>query len=287
MSVSPSTSIRLDASPSPAAVPPRNAALGQWFTPVWAAGELIDLYFSDLPDGATYCDPTCGDGAFLKACPSRLQAIGCEIDPVMAQQAREQSGKLVITGDFPQAEISGPVDAFIGNPPFALRTFERILDRVRLMLPEGGRAGFILSSHFIQTPSSVLRFNTHFALKADHLPRTLFPRLSKPLVFAVFTKDTQRRLIGFPLYAETQHILGLDEAYKQIMKHSRSVWVECIARALIRLGGKATLRAIYNELATRRPTANQWWKAKIRQTLRQYFRQVEPATYALPALSAT
>ena len=81
-------------------------------------------------------------------------------------------------------------------------------------------------------------------------------------------------LTGFALYAETQHMAGVDREFKALLSRSRSCWAAAVGRCIASLGGRASLPAIYAAMESRRPTANAWWKAKIRQTLSRYFEKV-------------
>jgi site-specific DNA-methyltransferase (adenine-specific) len=47
----------------------------------------------------------------------------------------------------------------------------------------------------------------------------------------------------------------------------RSPWKTVVAQAIEDLGGRAKLQDIYAAVAPRRPTGNNWWQAKVRQTL--------------------
>ena len=88
----------------------RRKELGQYFTPVWAAEQLVDTFFGDLRAGDLAIEPTCGDGRFLQVLPSHVRAIGVEIDPVHAQDARIRTGREVFTGDFSSVDLPvGPL----------------------------------------------------------------------------------------------------------------------------------------------------------------------------------
>ena len=119
-------------------------ALGQYFTPRWAAEAIVGHYFHDLRAGDLVIEPACGDGRFLMALPDAVEVIGVELDPFLANIARQNSGRRVITGDFLQTMLPGEVDAIIGNPPFKARTISQFLVRAHQLLRDGGRCGFIL-----------------------------------------------------------------------------------------------------------------------------------------------
>lgn len=155
------------------------------------------------------------------------------------------------------------------------------MSRLYQSMPEGAQAGFIIPAFFLQTPRSVMRLNDNWEMSAELLPRTLFPGLSKPLLWTLFTKGSGRTLVGMRLFAETNHIEGLDQSYRELLSRSRSSWVAAIARALVRLGGRARLDEIYRVMETLRPTATVWWKEQIRKVLRKHFLCVGDGEYAL------
>lgn len=63
-------------------------SLCQWFTPAWLAEALVERHFSRLDAADLVLEPTCGAGAFLRAIPAHVPAIGVEIDPALAAAAR-------------------------------------------------------------------------------------------------------------------------------------------------------------------------------------------------------
>jgi site-specific DNA-methyltransferase (adenine-specific) len=121
---------------------------------------------------------------------------------------------------------------------------------------------------------------------ANEYGETTGKSLSKPIIFMLYTKDRQKRLIGMRLYNETNSIRELPQGVQRLLIHcpqgARSTWKKTIHNAIEQLGGKARLEAIYDCLSNRKPTANPWWKEKVRQVCQQHFIRVEPATYALP-----
>lgn len=135
-------------------------ALGQYMTPEWAAQELVESFYGDLGDADLVLEPSCGTGSFLKAIPPHVLAVGVEIDPNLAEVARTNSGRRVLCGDFRMIDL-GDIEptVVIGNPPFSVKLLNAFLDRSALLLPEGGRCGFLLSTYLFQTPSTVLRWN--------------------------------------------------------------------------------------------------------------------------------
>lgn len=261
--------------------------LDQFFTPGWLAELIVGHYFADLRPGDTVLEPTCGDGAFLSALPDGIQGIGVEIDPKLAEAARNNSGHKVLVGDIRTVSLHGSVSAVIGNPPFKMDVVDDILRRAAAMLPEDGRAGFILPTYALQTPSRVLRYHHQWSIQADHIPRSVFPRLSKPLVFALFTKEQRRRLVGFAFYAEASAVAALRRSYRDMLAAARgSAWRKAVTEALIQLGGEASLGELYAEIEGARPTPNRFWREKVRQTVQAYCERVAPSRYRLPQVPA-
>src|SRR3546814_2592725 len=73
-------------------------------------------------------------------------------------------------------------------------------------LPDDGLVAMVLPAYAFQTPSLVSKWMDRFAIDVNMIPRTLFPGLSKPLVWAKYTKTSQRRFSGIMLFAETRDI---------------------------------------------------------------------------------
>lgn len=260
-------------------------ALGQYFTPVWAAGALVERYFPDLGIWDRVLEPSCGPGAFLQAVPEHVAAMGVEIDPALAQRARALTGRTVIEGDFTTVDIPFAPTVVLGNPPFKLATVEAFLQRAWSLLPNDGRCGLLLPVYCFQTPSAVERMGERWHISQELVPRTLFPRLTHPLCFAMFTKG-KRGLVGFSLYGETQAISRLKARYRAILAAGEgSVWAAAVQAAMEALGGRATLAQVYAEIEGQRPTRNQHWKAKVRQVMQQRCVRLGPAEYGLPAMA--
>lgn len=251
----------------------RDARLDQYFTPCWAAECLVEQFFPELSARDTVIEPSCGRGAFLKAIPDEVRAVGVEIDPALAAEAVTNSGREVIVGDFRTVEVPAPT-FIIGNPPFDMKVFDGFLQRASKLLPSGGRCGFLLPAYAVQTPSRVLRWKQDWSIDQALVPRTLFQRLSLPLVFLMFAKERPCILTGFALYEEAQDITGMPARMKLILTHGRpgiGVWRAVVAEALVRMGGEGELSDIYAMIAPKKPTSNPWWKEKIRQTLQRHF----------------
>lgn len=259
-----------------------NPELDQWMTPDWAAAELVDRYFGDL----TLCDqvlePSCGDGAFLRALPSHVPVVGVEFDPALAAIARATSGRQVVVGDFLTVEVPCAPAVILGNPPFRNSIVRAFLDRAWSLLPTGGRCAFILPAYTFQTASAVVDLQARWGIQQDMLPRNLFGRLRLPLCFAQFVKERHGRLIGFALYGEADAVNRLQRRYRALLAAGeRSAWAAVARAALEALGGCADLPAIYREVEGCRPTTNRFWQAKVRQVVQRIAVRVGPGRWAL------
>lgn len=259
-----------------------NPELGQWMTPMWVPDLLIERHFANLSQGDALIDAGCGRGAFLSAFPKGIPALGVEVDPVLAEQARRNSGRQVITGDFRTVALDLRPTAIIGNPPFEETVLDGFLARSHDLLPDGGRIGWVLPAYSLQTPSRTLRYSENWSLQAEMIPRTLFPGLKHALSFVIFTKDRRKAMVGMALYAEAFDVSQMPAWVREELENNPRSWRAVIANALIRLGGRAKLDAIYSAVAPRRPTGNPNWKAQIRKCLRD-FSNVGPAEYSLAA----
>ena len=262
----------------------RRAELGQWFTPEWAAVELVERYFGDLNGSDYVIEPSCGFGAFLKAIPNHVPAIGVEIDPALAVVAENNTGRHIIVGDFRNVQLPCVPTAIVGNPPYDVRLIEGFLRRAAIVLPDNGRCGFLLPAYAMQTHRRIWRWHQTWSMVAEIVPRRLFPRLSLPLVFVQFKKEKVRTLVGFALYREAVEFENLGKAAKLILTYGhprKGIWRALVEATLERLGGKATLQDIYTAIEPRRPTANAWWREKVRQVLQLHFARISPGLWAL------
>lgn len=251
--------------------PPRRPELHQWFTPRWVCEAIIERQFADAKPGDVFLDPACGDGRFLSAIPREIRAIGVEIDPDMAAHARQATGREVITGDFLQAHVPGPITHVVGNPPFCASTIHGFLERAHELLVEGGRCGLLLPAYILQTSSKVDQLARRWSISQELVPRNVFPRLSLPLVFATFRKDRARTLVGFFLYGEAVDVAALPKDMRDALEVPQvgSVWRRAVRAAFSRLGAaRASLDDLY--AAVERPTENRFWREKLRQTLQSY-----------------
>lgn len=263
----------------------RNTELSQYFTPMWAAELLVKRHFADLGPKDCVWEPSCGDGRFLMAIPREVDAFGTEIDPVMADRARVNSGREVITGSLVDCELLRRPTAIIGNPPFELALVMQLLERAYEEMDYDGRMGLLLPVYMFQTADTVMDMAKRFSITQELLPRNLFQGMQKPLLFATFIKERTRTLLdGFFLYDELSAVLKLSKQYRYLFvgnESSASLWGEVVEKALITLGGQATLKAIYLEIEGKQPTSNPFWKAQVRKVLREKFVVVGPAEYAL------
>ena len=255
--------------------------LSQWFTPGWAAEMLVADALEGMGDTGII-EPSCGDGAFLAAIPPNHHAIGVEIDPVMAERARRNSGREVILGDFTQAEIAiDNLGLIIGNPPFPMPLVDAFVLRSHELLPEDGLLAMILPAHTLSTAPRVARWNTMFGIEQKIIPRSLFPRISLPLVWTRFRKSQKRTLVGFLLFDEQRDIESMPREIRRALGRS-GTWREAVGLALHALGGEAELSQIYQAVEPRRPSQNQWWRDKVRQTLGLYCERTGEHRAAIP-----
>lgn len=256
----------------------------QYFTPEWAALELVDRHFSDLTFRDLVIEPSAGLGAFLKAIPESVPAIGVEIDPHLAEQCARYTGREIITGDFSMVKLPAGITAIVGNPPFHVPTIERFMTRASLVLPKGGRCGMILPAYAMQTHQRVWRWLDHFSILSEIIPRRLFPRLRLPLAFVVFTRDDHRTMVGLALYQQAVEVDGLARSARELLENGlprRGVWLALVGSTLTTLGGEADLASIYAHIESRRPTTNAWWKEKVRQVLQLHFEPVARGRWRL------
>lgn len=262
----------------------RNSLMHQWFTPEWAAEELIGEFFPNLGPADLVIEPSCGRGAFLKAVPAVIEAIGVELDPDLAEEARLNTGREILCGDFAEIDLP-PASAIVGNPPFDMKAVDRFLRRAHGLLPNEGRCGFILPAYALQTPTRLLKWQRHWSVSQTLLPRTLFQRARLPLLFVLFEKGYgPRRLIGFTLYHEANDINGMPNWAKALLIHGepkRNTWRCVVEVALRKIGGRGKLSEIYHALKDSRPSENRFWKDKCRQVLQLHFKRVGPGEWAL------
>lgn len=259
-------------------------SLGQWMTPAWAAEAICAEALADLGRHDVVIEPSCGTGRFLQALGADVQAIGVEIDPRLAEVARRETGRTVVTGDFRTVDLPiSEATHVVGNPPFQLDVFEGMLDRAHSLLVDNGRAIWILPCYALQSSSRVTRWNAKWSISQAMLPRTLFPGIRLPLALVTFGKTHERRLHGFLLYHESREIEEMPAVYAAALREGRSGWKAVVEAAIERLGGEATVQQVCAEIAPRRPTQTRHWQEQVRKQLRSGFRRTARATYALAA----
>ena len=269
---------------APAAAPPAIRALGQYFTPPWLAGAIVDRYFGWLGTDDVVCEPSCGLGAFLHALPEEVPAFGVEVDAALAERCRALTGRQVIVGRFETAPLPRRPTAILGNPPFSTDVIDGFLDRSHGLLPGGGVVGLILPAYFLQTAGRVVRYAHRWGLETEMIPRNVYPGLSKPLVFTLFRKNASRRLVGMAFYFEAAAVARLPEEIRTMFSEQGApLWPRVVERALIALGGRATLEDIYRAVEGNRPTDTPFWREQIRKVLQHRFRRVGPGEWAHPS----
>lgn len=261
---------------------PNQQQFGQYFSPAFCCDLILTQFFPELDESSLVCDPTCGEGAFLNALPDGVNGFGVEIDPIVAQRAREFTGRTIHTADILDYSPDAPITAMVGNPPFSTNLLTGMLERATTYMVDRGKVGFILSTHMLQASNTVCKWARDWSIETHMIPRDLYPGLSKPLCFTVFTKEAQRQWVGMALYTETRDVNALNSAMKSLFRKQGkgSVWVRIIDSALDHFGGKASLQEIYDFVEYRRPTENKFWKEKIRQIARQKFDNVARGVYA-------
>ncbi len=262
----------------------RKAELSQYFTPTWAAELLVARHFGNLRHSDTVLEPACGDGRFLMAIPRAVDAYGVDIDPEAAAAARVNSGREVICADFLQAQLPRRPTVVIGNPPYQADLIDAFLDRCHEQLENGGRVGFLLPVYYLQTASKVMELGRRFSIAQELLPRNLFDGLTKPIMWATFTKERKTFLSGFFLYTETHALSAMHRDLRALMLGNQArahCWREVVQTALEACGGQATLKQLYACIEGNRPSENPWWREKVRQVAGQHFHRVRPGEFSL------
>lgn len=258
---------------------------GEYQTPTWACELLVERYFRDLKSSDRVIEPSCGEGHWLDAIPRSVPAIGIELNPTLAARARDRTGREIIVGDVLDVQLAaGSATAVIGNPPFTARLIDGILDRAHGWLVDGGRCGLVLPACILYRERRIARERERWAIEQEALPREIWQRLYTPLVFARFTKSRSRTLVGFALFDEMTFVRAMTNRTRAMLSAGRSpVWRDVVLDALRQCGGEADLAAIYSRIAKRRPTANPFWKEKVRQQLQRHAVRVSPGVYRMAA----
>jgi len=260
--------------------------LSQWLTPTWAAEAIIDRYFRDLDERDNVIDACCGAGAFLGAIPITVPARGIEKDPILAEMARKNTGRPVQVGDFRTINIDVRPTAIISNPPYHVDFIHEMLNRAFHLLPDdaNGRIGCLLPAFFLQTAGRVARLADRWSIRAEQLPRNIFPGLSVPLTFVLFSKDRERILVGLALYREADEVLSLPKNVQETLRNApRSAWLRAVIQAVQTLGGTATIEQIYRHVEGRVPTRTRFVREQVRKQCQLHLRRVAEATYTIPA----
>lgn len=253
-----------------------NKELGQFTTPPWAAEELVKL--ADLQLSDRVVEPSCGDGSLLRVIPGSIEAVGVEIDPVMAEKARE-TGRPIIVGDFCKVSLPFQPTVVFGNPPFQSSVVTRFIKKCRQILPAGGRVLFLLSTHILQTPSTVMELLEGFGVEHWIAPRTVFPRLQRPLsVLRMVKGESFSR--GLFLYEASYFISSPPNRCNR-----NKSWREIVHWALLQQGGCASLSVIYTCVEPLRPSVGRWWREKVRQILQLHFVRLRKGVWATAEFS--
>jgi site-specific DNA-methyltransferase (adenine-specific) len=262
--------------------------LEQFFTPEWATVRLVEEFFPHLTSADFVVDPGCGPGAFLKAIPLEVPAIGVEMDPNLAAFAREDTGRDVICGDFRTVVLPRVPTAIIGNPPWGVTAVHTFLGRAAQLLPdEQGVVGFILPAHRLSYSGPVCEWAKTWSIHQTMLPKSLFPRLSWPVVFAQFRKERVRHMVGFFLFDEAEALKSVPGKLRLLLvkgKRRTSLWRAVVEEVLGTLGGRASLSQIYSLVEGRRPRPIPTWRDTVRRVLQERpFTRHDDGTWALAA----
>jgi adenine-specific DNA-methyltransferase len=273
-------SVDVEATDADVAARSGDATLSQWFTPFWVAEELVDDALRGMGH-VSVIEPSCGTGAFLTAIPKDMPALGVDIDPRVVSAAVANSGREVRVGDFRTMGLDGfSPELIVGNPPFEMDVINGFLDRAHAELPQDGLVAMVLPAYAFQTPRQVDRWMGMFSIDVNLIPRTLFPGLSKPLVWAKYRKAAQRTFSGMILFAETRQIERMRPAIRDALARP-GTWRCAVDLALRSLGGQASVTAIYDAIAAERQSGEHW-KPKVRQTLQRGFLSVGQGRWSLP-----
>jgi hypothetical protein len=231
-------------------------------------------------------EPSCGIGNFLKAIPDDVPAIGVELDAALVEQCRLNTTREILHGDFRTVDLPAGITQVIGNPPFSVTLINALLRRAHNVLPSGGRCGLLLPAYAMQTHNTVGKWMNDWSIKAETIPRTLFPSIKLPLIFSVFTRDKRRNLLGMALYSESLEFDNLCDRAKEVLIKGaarRGVWRALVEDVLGALGGRASLAAIYEAIEPKRPTPNAFWREKVRQQLQLHCTSIGGGVWEIKA----
>src|SRR3546814_16764306 len=97
------------------------------------------------------------------------------------------------------------------------------------------------------------------------IPRNIYPGLRDPLVFAIFSKDSRRTLVGLALHREVAAVQNLPKSSRQMMMETGgALWPRIVMNALESLGGEENIEDIYRAIAGNRPTRHPFCHETIR-----------------------
>jgi hypothetical protein len=253
-------------------------------TPIWFADWLFERHFASLGSNDVVLDPSAGVGHFLAACPATVPAYGIEINPQRARECETFSGRQTFVGDFRTLTVDVQPTHIIGSPPFSLtRPF---LDRAHAILPRGGQVGFILPTSILSHSRPVRELNERWSIRTELIPRDIYEeRPHIALMFAIFSKDEQRMLVGLAGFHETANVRDMRPRFRALLTNwpSPRVWREVVQEALTLLGGRGTIAQINMVVEGQGYARGSFWREKIRQTAGRHFDRVERGTYQLPA----
>ncbi len=164
-----------------------------------------------------------------------------------------------------------------------MSTIDAFVRRSHALLPEDGVLALLLPAHVLSTTTRMRPWGEMFAIEQRMIPRSLFPRISLPLVWTRFVKSERRTHVGFLLFEEKNDLESMPKEIRRLLGRS-GTWREAVGMALHSLGGEATLAQIYRAVEPKRPSGNRWWKDKVRQTCGLYFEKRPDHVFALPCV---
>ena len=261
--------------------------IDQYMTPLWMAESLVERHFGALDHSDVVLEPSCGRGAFLQAIPAHVPAMGVEEDPALADEAVRRTGRVVVVGDFRTVSLDIRPTVIIGNPPFRVSLIREFLDRAHVLLPDGGRLGFILPAYAFKTARTTMSYSERWSIGVELIPMNAFhKRMVEPLVFAMFAKDAHRVMVGLALYREAADVQDTHKEFRELLTVGRpykSAWRAVVDAALEFMGGEASLAEIYRMVEGARPTGNPFWKEKVRQIVQDHCTRTGHGRYARAA----
>lgn len=246
--------------------------LEQFFTPEWSAVRLIEEFFPYLGRDDFVVEPSCGPGSFLKAIPEHVPAMGVEVDADLAALARDNTGREVVCGDFRTVALPRNPTAIVGNPPWNVADVKAFLARAHRLLPESGACGFILPAHRLSYSGPVLEWAKQWSIQQTMLPKSLFPRLSWPIVFAQFRKERVRTTVGFFLFEEAEAVKSAPKNVRLVLVNGKKrvgLWRAVVETAMRDLGRPAFPHEICAAVEGRKPRPIPTWRDTVRRTLQE------------------